>query len=360
MRALTLILSVLFALTGPVAAQTELPPAMPPRAAPADIDRNLGFGLAAWEKLSGYSTPSRPDAHVLRDFQSIPLTDGSVVIPGLGVRLRPAKEAGRDVLEIVDMREFSAIWVARDDPPFGFGGIGGLIGGTIFSLDQTLRTELSKSADKKLTQGFSFQISTAVPYEHNGEPRVQIQPGRLRVDPLVRPMGRWLVAEPDANDGPDPRAEYDALIADFQTSLSSNPCSVTGLSIMNLERQIDLLDRAAEAPLPDLNLRNLQETACAIATHGTYDIADLERLAVLRQAECADLAEGLSQEMRQAAEDMQGQVAPPTGYLRWAEIGLYGIRDPSRGRRTPEEGVARKTCILQYLEDDLFAATEGR
>ncbi|WP_425052834.1 hypothetical protein [Psychromarinibacter sp. S121] len=346
---------LIVALPAPLGAETALPDSMPPPLAASEIPRNLSIALDDWRKKPGFGQPSSPDRHVLGDFAPILLNDGTAVIPGLGVRLRPGKLAGRDVLEIVDIREFGAVWSARDDPPFGFGGVGGHFGGTLFSLDQALRRTLSGDTAKRLREGFSFPTSTAVPYTHEGEPRVQIQPRNLRVDPLVRPMGRWLVAEPAAETAPDPAAEYDAIVADFRAMLEAKPCSVTGADMMRMERQVELLEKLAGHGLPNVNFRNEQKAACAIAQNGAYGLADLERLAVLRQAECTDLTGGLSESLRDAARDLQRQVAPPSGYLRFAEIGLFGINDPSRRNLSPAEGNARRDCILDWLEEGLFA-----
>jgi hypothetical protein len=335
-------------------AELVLPDAMPPRAQPSTIPRDLAIALGAWEKISGYENPSRPDRLTIRDFAPVPLADGTVVIPGLGVRLRETVQARTKVIEIVDIQEYGPIWSLRSNPAYQ---VGALLGGTIFSIDQNLRTALSKSGQKKLNQGFSFPIARATPYKnHKGEDRVQIQSSRLSVTPMVRPRGRWLVAQPDAVEGaPTPKEELDQLIAEFRQALDKSPCAMSGREILDLERKIEILETASDTPLPFVNLRQERDAACAIATHGAYDLADLVRLAVLREASCEDLKAGPSDRIRQRAQALQREVAPPR-FLTWSRIGLFGLRDPSRRNLTSAEGIARKTCVLDYLETDLFGA----
>ncbi len=334
-------------------AELILPDAMPPQAHPSELPRDLGFARQAWEKFQGYQKPSQPDRLVIRDFMPVPLADGSYVVPGLGVRLRETTEARTKLLEIVDVQEYGAFWNKRGNPAYE---VGGLIGGTIFQLDQSLRSALSKSGEKKLRNGFSFQTATAMPYRnHKNEPRMQIQSRSLRVDPMVRPRGRWLVAEPEVkDDAPTPAEEYDQLIADFRAAVATAPCGMDGRSLLDLERQIDLLETASDEPLPFVNVRQERDTACAIATHGAYALADLRRLAILRQGDCSDVKDGVSDRIEQRAKELEREVAPPK-FPVWARIGVFGLRDPSRKNLTPEEGRTRKACVLEYLEDDLFA-----
>ncbi len=342
----------------PAVAQVDLPASMPPLAVPAEIGRNLGFAIKAWETIDGIGQASQPGKVVIQDFVPLPLTDGSVVIPGLGVRLRPVKEANRDVLEIVDIQEFGAFWASRGKPPFGIGDIGGLINGDVFALTTNMRTQLSQSGVKKVRNGFSFPLASAVPYRnHKNEPRVQLHQARLRVEPLARPLGRWLVAEPESDSNvPGPREEYDVLVAEFRAMLAEAPCDVDGATMMRIRRNMELMVISAGEDLPNVNIRYEQAVACAISKHGPYALVDLERLAVLRAGGCGDVSGGLSEEMRALARDLQLQVAPPEGFLSFAKIGLFGVQDPSRMNLTSEEGRARKACVLQYLEDELFSA----
>ncbi|MBY8977914.1 hypothetical protein KHP62_19030 [Rhodobacteraceae bacterium NNCM2] len=341
-------------LDGVLLAQAVLPDAMPPRAEPGKIDRNLGIALTAWERIKGYEKSSQPDRVVIRDFAPVPLADGSVVIPGLGVRVRETVQARRQVLEVLDVQEYGPVWGVRGNPSFE---IGGYLGGTVFSIDQNLRTALSRSGEKKLRNGFSIPIQAATPYlNHKQEERMQLVSGRLRIEPMVRPRGRWLAAEPEADDSaPSPMEEYEQLVASFQADIDKAPCDMDGRALLKLERETEILETANENPLPFVNFRQERDTACAIATHGPYAIADLERLTVLRRAMCEDLAGGLSDEMKQHAQEMQRQVAPPN-YFQFARIGLFDLTDPSRRGLDQAAGRARMDCVLDYLENDLFAA----
>ncbi|SMX35639.1 hypothetical protein [Maliponia aquimaris] len=332
-------------------AELVLPDAMSGPQPRGEIARNLRLGLDAWEKLKDYDRPSQPDRLVVRDFAPVPLADGSVVFPGLGVRLRDTTFAGQQVMEILDVQEYGAFWKARENPAIQ---VGGLLGGQIASLEQTLRVELSRSGDKKTRQGFGITITTATPYKHKGADRVQTLPGRLLVEPMVQPRGRWLVAEPEAPPGqPSPAEAHAALAAEFRDRLASAPCAMDGRALMTYERRMDLIETASDSPLPFVNFRQEQKAACAIATHGAYDMAHMRRLAVLRNATCADLEAGLSEQIETLAADLRREVGPPR-YIDYASIGIFDLTTPSRVP-DPVAQADRRACVVRYLEDSLFS-----
>ena len=340
-----------------IAAIPIAPGVLPPALPEAELERNMRFGRDAWRKLTGFSEPSQPDRLVVRDFMPVPLIDGTALISGFGLRVRPVSGPPQGpktpLLEIVDIQEFGPAWALQGGANIK---VGGYIFGDLFSLDQTLRTAMSKSAAKKLRDGFSVQLVTATPYRnHKNEPRVQRVVMRLRVDPMVRPRGVWTVAQAsEVQTETDRRRGLDEYIAAFRDRLEREPCLVGNGELYDIERELALLQKAAGPGAPDPNIRRERNVACAIAKDGPYEMADLIRLAAFREAGCADLAGGVSPAIRARAEEMRRQVPKPE-YFDFARIGIYDLRDPSRTRLGRTEGLARKQCMLDYLEAEFFA-----
>ncbi|MGB3245761.1 MAG: hypothetical protein WBB25_14600, partial [Sulfitobacter sp.] len=334
-------------------AQTAAATGMPAQAPLADYSRNMKIARGAWEKISGYNAPSKPDQHGISDFSAVMLTDGSWVIPGLGVRLREVTEtSGKrslQLLKIIDIQEFGPVWAARNENI----KIDGFFGGKLFSIDQNLRTALGRSGAKKLREGFSVPVSVAIPYTNpKNEAMFQMLNLRLRVPPETRARGRWLVAEPQTAPT-DLQAEIDAIVAGAQTQIAADPCGLSNRALMAIEQDIDLLRWKADAMnIP--NLRMERDTACKIAQEGTHDAVDLQRLAVLRTATCADLDGGtLSPALLANADDLSRRV-PKSQYLNFARIGLFDLESPDRLNLSAAEGAGRTACITRYLEDALF------
>lgn len=325
---------------------------LPPVAPLSDYDRNMKIARGAWEQIRGFNAPDRPDQRDIRDFSAVLLTDGSWVIPGLGVRLlsvkKPFGTGSRAFLEIIDMQEFSPIWAARNENI----KIGGLIPVELFSIDSNLRTALSRSGRKKLNEGFSFPFNIAVPHTNRkNEPAYRIQSLRLRVPRQTRPHGRWLVAEPEQAPT-DLNAELDLIVANARGAIKADPCGISNLAMLNIERELDLIRWEADAGVP--NLRMERDTACAIARNGSYGLPELERLAVLRSGMCEDLEGGvLSPKITTLAESFLTRV-PKGNYLTFARIGVFDFEKPERQKLTAAQGAERAVCITQYLEDALF------
>lgn len=325
---------------------------LPPLAPLSAYSRNMKIARGAWEQIRGFDAPDRPDQRDIRDFSAVLLTDGSWIIDGLGIRLRPVTRPSgtgtRAFLEIVDMQEFSPSWASRSEHI----KIGGLIPVELFSIDQTLRTALSRNGRKKLREGFGIGVPVAVPYTNRkNEPAYQNRTARITIPRQTRPHGRWLVAEPAAAPT-DLRAELDAIIADARAAFRDDPCGVSNLKMLEIERDLDLLRWEADASVP--NLRGERDTACAIAQKGTYEVADLERLAVLRMAMCEDVQNGvLSPKLIEVSEDLRTRV-PKGNYLNFASIGVFDFEKPERRKLDASQGRARAACITQFLEDALF------
>lgn len=323
----------------------------------SQLDRNMKIARTAWERIKGFSELSAPGKAVIRDFMPEPLSDGTIVVRGLGLLVRevngPPQGPRAPMLEIIAVQEFGPAWKAQQRG--GKFAIGGYLGGNAFSLDQSLRTALSRSGAKKLRQGFSFPVNVAIPFQnHKNEPRIQNWPMRLRVDPMVRSYGKWIydTSTPEESD-PDQKNQLDALIASFRAKLSTDPCALSNREALDLEREIELLQLASGVERTPIHVFRERDTACAIAKHGAYDLRDLERLAVLRRGTCHDLAGGVSPSLRAHAQDLQRSVAPPN-FVSYAKIGIYDLKDPTRRKLSPEEGRKRRACILTYLEDQLF------
>ncbi|MCB1466255.1 MAG: hypothetical protein KDK08_03710, partial [Rhizobiaceae bacterium] len=204
---------------------------------------------------------SRPERLVIRDFVPIPLVDGSMIIPALGIRLRPTVVASTRVLEIIDVREYGAIWELKEIDPFK---IGGLLVDDIQTIGRSIRSALMPVPEQRLREGFSFGIKVGL---RSPDPsladKIWPQHKKIRVNPLVPPLGRWEIAEPEKT-GPSPQEEYDAIVSEFRAALQEAPCEITGAMMSDTKRKLDLLEMEAGQPLGRVSFVKDQVAACSI------------------------------------------------------------------------------------------------
>lgn len=120
------------------------------------------------------------------------------------------------------------------------------------------------------------------------------------------------------------------------------------------ELTLESLNKAAGREGLPFNLRSEWEAACAIEQEGPVAQPALKRLAMLRHGTCTDVESGADETVQQQTETLTRQV-PPSRYMGFARIGFYDILNPERVSLSHVEGAERKACLLQYLEDDLFA-----
>ncbi|AVO37564.2 hypothetical protein [Pukyongiella litopenaei] len=309
---------------------------------------------AVWERMAGFDAVRRGDELILKDFFPIQLEDGSYVIHGLGVRVKEAtvNVRGRQntMLEILDVQEFGPVW-----DMIGSHGIeiGGFIGGGISGLDQSLRTTLGGKPNR-LRNGYSIRITGAKPFEDaNGNRAYRLIGIGLSFRPGIGGRGRWVVAEAGAAQE-DPEAVFAEALKAFRTRLRSGACAIDAKEMYETELMLEGLNKAAGREGLPFNLRSEWEAACAIEQEGPVAKPALERLAMLRHGTCADVEGGAGETVQQQAEALSRQV-PPSRYMGFARIGVFDILNPERIGLSKAEGAERKACLLQYLEDDLFA-----
>ena len=324
-----------------------LPEAMPGKARKSATQ-------AVWERMEGFDAVRRGDELILRDFFPIQLEDGSYVIHGLGVRVKEAavNVRGRKnaMLKILDIQEFGPVWDL-----IGSHGIeiGGFIGGGISALDQSLRTTLGGKPNR-LQNGYSIRINRAKPFEDaSGNRDYRLMGIGLSFQPGIGHRGRWIVAEADAAQE-DPEAVFAGALKAFRTRLQSEACAIDAKEMYETELTLEGLNKAAGREGLPFNLRSEWEAACAIEREGPVAQPELERLAMLRHGTCADVKGGAGETVQQQAKALSMQV-PPSRYMGFARIGVFDILNPERIGLSKAEGAQRKACLLQYLEDELFA-----
>ena len=120
---------------------------------------------------------------MIRDFVPIPLVDGSMIIPALGIRLRPTVVASTRVLEIIDVREYGAIWELKEIDPFK---IGGLLVDDIQTIGRSIRSALMPVPEQRLREGFSFRIKVGLRSPDSSlADKIWPQHKKIRVNPLA-------------------------------------------------------------------------------------------------------------------------------------------------------------------------------